>query len=1171
MASSKYKWHSFSVEEFPFKRQKVSRACQLCRQKKMRCDGKTPCARCDQHDNTCVYDEQPNRRASTTRRVKHEEDVSNSDSSGGDVSKHRIHNNDSRKSYHPISPIPSSSSTSKKQHTDDQYMRKYLKRISFTNAMYEPMRQRRRTNATTRSYFFATSLPPLMLDFFNLTSQPFHIWTLFIQHFREWMRLNTFETSDAVTHEALELFSKHNLLYGPLFDISALNHSLTSGFLMQVQAIQDDDTPNTMILCAILGLVFYAAFQSLATSYQDIAQRLEECASLCFQESQRRFLRDTFMSPPREMDQEWLLQLTRVSVLLTHYACTAIDEETAYMTLRLGIGYAARCSLISSNNTSMTNGAEMDVVEYKRAKSLLSVLNAWQAWLSFYLHRDDWNIESVTGMENSNMPDEDKVDCSPGSQSWAIQATQAYTDFLKRVSSTNMTLQGIKQRINELARWLQPPPPVISDNATTLDEQQLSPATSPTSILALYHHTLTIQLYFCQIPQSLQFFIHPHKTMTDLDCNSPPNESNNYMLDLCDAAAEEIVHIVNNLKVEYPTTSPDDNARTTSREAIAHAVLYPIFLAASMSILCLQLRLPSLSDNNQNASGTKIAKSQDQDMELGTSAVKEERIGSKMTTMMPLLKLQRLLSPICSQIDVTSMITRPLGEIQATNNPATITKSEIGHQHVADSGCSMEVTTPVLGTTSIQQQQRMMMRAPQRPNEQLWPVTTTDIDHSALIEDPAFYGDSMTSRGMVHVMSRRNDIDREQLEKLSHKRDLHNTTGVTSTLSSSMDMFSVYAAAPPAPPLPVSSMYFGNANKQVTMQQQAMPTTLHHHHHHNFSGQKRHYPLQQQQQHIQQQYQTKRIRGNSTSSYDSMMPMAYFRGNTAAAAAAAATISPTTSRRFSYGSSNNGTNMTEYPDQVTFNMYPDAYLQLMEMSEPPPTPEPVLTAAAAAAAAAGSMAPSSSTVMNGMSSSNSSPAMFSMTLPGATTVTTNSTPLLPKPNPKKRVQTVRKSWAGQQKETEPFHGSMMETLHTGAAAAAMMDPLLSSTTSTSPTITATNTDQQQQQQSSTLANDDSNSMWYLIESARFAPAPAAPTPTPTASWPPPPPPSRHNRRQVHHHHHHTKTKHPNARQPTPSSSSSSAANMLHQDSWISLSPHANKVDPSDQDMLNAFE
>ena len=404
----------------------------------------TPCARCDQHDNTCVYDEQPNRRASTTRRVKHEEDVSNSDSSGGDVSKHRIHHNDSKKSYHPISPIPSSSSTSKKQHMDDHYMRKYLKRISFTNAMYEPMRQRRRTNATTRSYFFATSLPPLMLDFFNLTSQPFHIWTLFIQHFREWMRLNTFETSDAVTHEALELFSKHNLLYGSLFDIDALNHSLTSGFLMQVQAIQDDDTPNTMILCAILGLVFYAAFQSLATSYQDIAQRFEDCANLCFQESQRRFLRATFMSPSRELDQEWLLQLTRVSVLLTHYACTAIDEETAYMTLRLGIGYAARCSLISSNNTSMENGAELDVGEYRRAKRLLSVLNAWQAWLSFYLHRDDWVIESITGMENSNTPDEDKADCSPGSQSWAIHAAQAYTAFLKQVSSTNMTLQDIK-------------------------------------------------------------------------------------------------------------------------------------------------------------------------------------------------------------------------------------------------------------------------------------------------------------------------------------------------------------------------------------------------------------------------------------------------------------------------------------------------------------------------------------------------------------------------------------------------------------------------------------------------------------------------------------------------------------------------------------------------------
>lgn len=714
-----------------------------------------------------------------------------------------------------------------------------------------------------------------------------------------------------------------------------------------------------------------------------------------------------------------------------------------------------------------------------------------------------------------------------------------------------------------------------------MDEQQIVPTTSPTSILALYHHTLVIQLYFCQIPQSLRFFIHQNKAVANADKDSPTNESNNYMLDLCDAAAAEIVHIVINLTVEYPTTSADENARAITCEPIAHVVLYPLFLAASMSVLFLKLRRPSLSSEARD--DIKIT-SRDEDMKFTTAAAKEEGVESRMMTMMPLLKLKQLLNPICSQIDVANVITHPFDEIQATHSTATTSKVSIGHQHVADHGCSME-TTPISSTASIQQQQqqqeqqqRMMMREPHRHNEQIWSTTTTDIDHSAaLIEDQAFYADSMTSRGMVHVMSRRNDIDREQLEKLSHKRDLHSTTGVTSTFSTSMDVYGVYAAAPPAPPLPVSSMYFGSTNRQVTMQQQAMPTNLHHLHH-NFSGQKRQHPLQQQQQHMQQHYQTKRIRGNSTSSYESMMPMTYIRGATATAA----TLSPTTPRRFSYGTSN-GTNMAEYPDQVAFNMYPDDYLQLMEMSEPPPTPEPVLTvaaeaAAAAAAAAGGTMTPSSSAVANGMTSSISSPAMFSMGPPATTTTTTtttnNSTPLLPKPNPKKRVQTVRKNWAGQQKE-EPFRGSMMETLHTGhtsntVAAAAMMDSLLSTNTSTSPTVTATNTEQQQQQHSNTLANDDSNNMWYLLQqSARFAQAPAAPTPTSTASWPSP---SRSNRqqRQGYHHHHHVKTRHHQSRQPTPSSSTSSSAAIINQDSWITLSPHAaNKVDPSDQDVLNA--
>lgn len=34
-----FRWHSCSTSDFPLKRHKVSKACEVCRAKKMRCDG----------------------------------------------------------------------------------------------------------------------------------------------------------------------------------------------------------------------------------------------------------------------------------------------------------------------------------------------------------------------------------------------------------------------------------------------------------------------------------------------------------------------------------------------------------------------------------------------------------------------------------------------------------------------------------------------------------------------------------------------------------------------------------------------------------------------------------------------------------------------------------------------------------------------------------------------------------------------------------------------------------------------------------------------------------------------------------------------------------------------------------------------------------------------------
>ncbi|RUS28991.1 hypothetical protein BC938DRAFT_481192 [Jimgerdemannia flammicorona] len=51
------KWHTASMQDFPFKRTKASRACKECRRKKMRCDAARPvCNRCKKGELNCVYE-----------------------------------------------------------------------------------------------------------------------------------------------------------------------------------------------------------------------------------------------------------------------------------------------------------------------------------------------------------------------------------------------------------------------------------------------------------------------------------------------------------------------------------------------------------------------------------------------------------------------------------------------------------------------------------------------------------------------------------------------------------------------------------------------------------------------------------------------------------------------------------------------------------------------------------------------------------------------------------------------------------------------------------------------------------------------------------------------------------------------------------------------------------
>lgn len=317
-----------------------------------------------------------------------------------------------------------------------KYSRHNLKRISFVNNLYESMRRQQISNKNTRkSYLFATQLPPLMFDFFNLTSQPYSIWFRFTSLFQNFTRDITAKRSSSssialeLAQESLSLFAKYNLLYSAILDSSQLLHYLSSAFV----PIDIPDIPNApatiecTFIYAILALVFHAASQSLTTTHQELAIKLEQYAAGYYRETIRRFWEMVF---PAQKDTSLdrstaTLNLIRCAVLLTHYQCAAICEEQAYITLKMGVSIGQRYDFHSSSSSS---SAENQV--------LFLVLHAWRSWFAFYLHREK-------ELDEHYYP---RAPSSISHQRWAVCALDAYTRFMNRLLTSNniSTISDVK-------------------------------------------------------------------------------------------------------------------------------------------------------------------------------------------------------------------------------------------------------------------------------------------------------------------------------------------------------------------------------------------------------------------------------------------------------------------------------------------------------------------------------------------------------------------------------------------------------------------------------------------------------------------------------------------------------------------------------------------------------
>lgn len=192
----------------------------------------------------------------------------------------------------------------------------------------------------------------------------------------------------SLSKEALHLFMTYNSLY------SAFIHA---------QQI-------TLVLYhCILSITFYSAYQSLVTS-DEYSYSFYNLAHSYYKKAHKSFIEACFLLPlpQKEEDQITLIQ---ASILLAHFQCQAIQDQQAYMTIRMGLDLTHRFELHKN----------------KKSIILLNVLNAWHVWLSLYLKKP-------YSQNELELPELITDELLSKEQTWAIKVTDIYTNLiLKKV------------------------------------------------------------------------------------------------------------------------------------------------------------------------------------------------------------------------------------------------------------------------------------------------------------------------------------------------------------------------------------------------------------------------------------------------------------------------------------------------------------------------------------------------------------------------------------------------------------------------------------------------------------------------------------------------------------------------------------------------------------------
>ncbi|OAD68671.1 Zn(2)-C6 fungal-specific transcription factor [Phycomyces blakesleeanus NRRL 1555(-)] len=460
-----FKWHSCSTKDFPLKRNKVTKACNACRTKKMRCDGITclsepRCARCTEHSLLCHYDEKTRRNSSPKK---------------PDLLK--------RDGNHVAT-------------VEHDYKTQNLKNITFSNHYYTHLSAK----TTNRPFLYITRLPPLLFGFFDMSSQPHTVWAGFLDLFTQYLQASPTQPGFSrlakdLSLEILSLFSNYNLLYSPCIEISLINTVINSIQNPLDPSVAPTKGVEIVLTFSVFALVFQAANQALCSRYQKLSLEIERLAHIFYSEAHRRLLSAAFPFQPLGTDRDSLIVLIQSAILLTHYQCTTVCEEQAFITLQIGATFAQRCSF-----QDLIRQQKTDLIEKEKITLLFKLLHSWDVWFSVYMRRNCWtsrvqNPEELA--EPKTIAANKFTNDQEGYQQWAVSVLDQYTEFLSQLTTKqdNSRVDEIKAQLSTLSQLSN-----LSKDVSNFNDicgMKLS-----VSALELFHQILTIQIFNCQLKPS---------------------------------------------------------------------------------------------------------------------------------------------------------------------------------------------------------------------------------------------------------------------------------------------------------------------------------------------------------------------------------------------------------------------------------------------------------------------------------------------------------------------------------------------------------------------------------------------------------------------------------------------------------------------------------------------